>query len=64
MRLIVFLIVMAMIWFGYNNFGKSLNVNKAVQTGQQSFQQEKTIDRVMNTRNRMNDDAETMKERF
>lgn len=64
MKLIIFLIIAAIVWFGYTNLGKPLNLNKATQSGQQAFQQEKTIDRVINTRNRMNSDADAMKERI
>lgn len=64
MKLILFIITIAIIWFGYNNIGKPLNLNKTIQTGQQTFKQEKTINNVINSRQRMNNDTEAMKERF
>ena len=64
MKLIIFLIIAAIVWFGYTNLGKPLNLNKATQSGQQAFQQENTIDRVIYTRNSMNSDADAMKERI
>lgn len=50
MKLIVIIIAAAAIWFAYTNWGTPLNVDKAVKSGTSSIKTEKSIDRVINSR--------------
>lgn len=49
-KFIVFVIIAAALWVGYTNWGKPLNVDNAVKSGTSSIKTEKSIDRVINSR--------------
>ncbi len=49
-KLIVFIIIAAILWIGYTNWGKPLNIDNAVKSGTSSIKTEKSIDRVINSR--------------
>ncbi len=62
-RLIVIIVIAAIGWFAYTNWG-SMTKNVNMEKSENAIKQEKTIQRVINTRN--NDAAATdeVKERF
>ena len=49
-KFIVLVIAIAAIWIGYVNWGKPLNIDNAVKSGTSSIKTEKSIDRVINSR--------------
>lgn len=60
MKLIVFIIAIAAIWFAYTNWGTPLNINNAVEKGTSSIKTEKSIDRVIQGRKNTAEDNQRM----
>lgn len=60
MKLIVLIIAAAALWIGYTNWGKPLNVNNAVKSGTATIKTEKSIDRVINSRENTAKDNQKM----
>ena len=50
MKLIIFIIAALAIWFSYTNWGKPLNIDNAVKSGTSSIKTEKSIDKVIHSR--------------
>lgn len=50
MKFIALIIAAALIWFAYTNWGKPLNVDNAVKSGTSAIKTEKSIDRVIHSR--------------
>ncbi len=51
LRLIFLVIAAAIIWVAYTNWGTPLNVDKAVKDGTSVIKTEKSINRVIDSRN-------------
>lgn len=60
MKFIIFVIAIAAIWFGYVNWGKPLNIDNAVKSGTSTIKTEKSIDRVINSRENTAKDNQEM----
>ena len=59
-KFIVLVIAIAALWIGYTNWGKPLNVDNAVKRGTSSIKTEKSIDRVINSRENTAEDNKKM----
>ncbi len=59
-KFIILVIAAAALWIGYINWGKPLNTDKAVQSGTSSIKTEKSIDRVIHSRENTANDNKKM----